>query len=253
MPGLTIELPQPDGGCTAYVGSSGVVRAVAVAVEGQIMKTDSDLKSDVLAELAWDPIVPEAKVGVSVSDGVVTLTGHLDTYAEKIAAQRAAQRVSGVKAIAVELDVKVTGPHKRTDTEIAAAAEHAIEWNTMVPADRVQITVQHGWVTLNGELDWDYQRRSVERMVRPLMGVTGVTDNIQLKQQPSPADLTATIQGALTRQALREAKRIDISIQNGAVTLRGPVHSWAERSAVEGAVWSAPGVTSVLNRLSVER
>ena len=216
------------------------------------MKTDFELKKDVIAELAWDPIVPETKVGVSVNDGVVTLTGHLDTYAEKIATEHAAQRVIGVKAIAVELDVKVTGPHKRTDTEIADAAEHAITWNTMVPADRVQVTVQHGWVTLNGELDWDFQRRSVERMIRPLMGVTGITDNIQIKSQPSPADLTATIQGALTRQAVREAKRIDISIRNGAVTLRGPVHSWAERTAVEGAVWSAPGVTSVLNRLSVE-
>lgn len=216
------------------------------------MKTDSDLKKDVLTELSWDPLVPEARVGVTVSEGVVTLTGHLDTYAEKIAARRAVERVSGVKAIAVELDVIPLGVHQRSDTEIAAAVEHALSWNTSIPQDRVKVTVEKGWVTLSGELDWNFQRRAVERMVRPLKGVVGITDNIRLKTLPIPVNLSNRIQDALTRQAVREARRIDITVDGGVVTLNGHVHSWAERNAAEGATWSAPGVSRVNNQLIIE-
>lgn len=216
------------------------------------MKTDSDLKKDVLTELSWDPLVPEARVGVAVNDGVVTLTGHLDTYAEKVAARRAVERVSGVKAIAVEVDVVPMGIHQRSDTEIATAVEHALGWNTSVPQDRVKVTVEKGWVTLSGELDWNFQRRAVERMVRPLKGVVGITDNIRLKALPIPVNLSNRIQDALTRQAVREARRIEISMDGSVVTLRGHVHSWAERSAAEGATWSAPGVSRVNNQLTIE-
>ena len=216
------------------------------------MKTDSDLKKDVLTELTWDPLVPEARVGVSVSEGVVTLTGHLDTYAEKVAARRAVERVAGVKAVALELDVVPVGLHQRSDTEIATAVEHALGWNTSVPQDRVKVTVEKGWVTLSGELDWNFQRRAVERMIRPLKGVVGITDNIRLKVLPIPVNLSNRIQDALTRQAVREAKRIDISMDGSVVTLRGHVHSWAERNAAEGATWSAPGVSRVNNQLTIE-
>lgn len=216
------------------------------------MKTDAELKKDVLTELAWDPLVPEARVGVTVNEGVVTLTGHLDTYAEKIAAKRAIDRVSGVKAIAVELDVIPLGVHQRSDTEIATAAEHALSWNTSVPQDRVKVIVEKGWVTLSGELDWNFQRRAVERMIRPLKGVVGIIDNIRLKALPVPVNLSNRIQDALTRQAVREAKRIEISMDGSVVTLRGHVHSWAERSAAEGATWSAPGVSRVINQLTIE-
>ena len=216
------------------------------------MKTDAELKKDVLTELAWDPLVPEARVGVTVNEGVVTLTGHLDTYAEKIAAKRAIERVSGVKAIAVELDVIPLGVHQRSDTEIATAAEHALSWNTSVPQDRVKVIVEKGWVTLSGELDWNFQRRAVERMIRPLKGVVGIIDNIRLKALPVPVNLSNRIQDALTRQAVREAKRIEISMDGSVVTLRGHVHSWAERSAAEGATWSAPGVSRVINQLTIE-
>ena len=215
------------------------------------MKTDSDLKHDILTELAWDPVVPEAKVGVAVSDGVVTLSGHLDTYAEKIATQRAVERVSGVQAIALEIDVVPQGVHKRSDTEIAMAAEQALGWNTSVPKDRVKVAVEKGWVTLSGELDWNFQRGAVERMIRPLRGVLGITDNITLKSLPMPANLSARIQDALTRQASREARRIEIAVDGSVVTLRGHVHSWAERNAAEGATWSAPGVSRVDNQLTV--
>ena len=216
------------------------------------MKTDTDLRTDVLTELSWDPLVPETRVGVTVAEGVVTLTGHLDTYAEKVAAKRAAERVGGVKAIAVEIDVVPIGAHRRSDTEIAAAIEHALSWNTAVPQDRIKVTVENGWVTLSGEVDWNFQRRSVERLIRPLKGVVGISDNIQLKPLAIPANLANRIQEALTRQAIREAKRIAVSVDGGVVTLRGHVHSWAERSAAEGATWSAPGVSKVNNQVTVE-
>lgn len=216
------------------------------------MKTDSDLKKDVLLELSWDPLVPDARVGVAVNEGVVTLSGHLDTYAEKVAARRAVERVSGVKAIALEIEVVPVGVHQRSDTEIATAVEHALGWNTSVPQDRVKVTVEKGWVTLSGELDWNFQRRAVERMIRPLKGVVGITDNIRLKTLPIPVNLSNRIQDALTRQAQREARRIEISMDGSVVTLRGHVHSWAERNAAEGATWSAPGVSRVNNQLTIE-
>jgi osmotically-inducible protein OsmY len=216
------------------------------------MKSDSELKKDVLAELAWDPLVPEARVGVSVNDGVVTLTGHLDSYSEKIATRRAVERVSGLKALAMEIDVIPLGVHQRSDTEIASAVEHALSWNTSVPQDRIKVTVEKGWVTLGGEVDWNFQRRAVERLVRPLKGVVGISDNIQLKVAAVPVNLTNRIQDALVRQAMREAKRIEIATEGSVVTLRGAVHSWAERSAVEGATWSAPGVSRVNNQLTVQ-
>jgi osmotically-inducible protein OsmY len=216
------------------------------------MKSDSELKKDVLAELAWDPLVPEARVGVSENDGVVTLTGHLDSYSEKIATRRAVERVSGLKALAMEIDVIPLGVHQRSDTEIATAVEHALSWNTSVPQDRIKVTVEKGWVTLGGEVDWNFQRRAVERLVRPLKGVVGISDNIQLKAAAVPVNLTNRIQDALVRQAMREAKRIEIATEGSVVTLRGAVHSWAERSAVEGATWSAPGVSRVNNQLTVQ-
>jgi osmotically-inducible protein OsmY len=237
---------------TASQGYSESPILAVLLLLGVSMKSDSDIKKDVLEELLWDPLVPEARVGVSVRDGIVTLTGHLDTYAEKIAVKRAVERVSGVKAIAVELDVIPIGVHKHSDTEIAAAVEHALSWNTSVPQGRVRVVVEKGWVTLSGELDWNFQRRAVERMVRPLKGVVGIVDNIRLKSLPVPVNLANRISDALTRQAMREAKRIDISMEGSVVTLKGHVHSWAERTAAEGATWSAPGVSRVNNMLTVD-
>ncbi|MDE2628140.1 MAG: BON domain-containing protein [Burkholderiales bacterium] len=215
------------------------------------MKSDAQLKTDVAAELEWDPSINATNVGVAVKDGVVTLTGHLDTYAEKYAIERALQRVQGVKAIALELDVKLASSHVRSDSEIAAAAESAFKWHALIPAERIRVKVEKGWVTLTGEVDWEYQRREAEKAVRPLTGVVAVTNSITLKRNVAPANITHRIRDALTRQAEREAKGIEVDVSGSTVTLRGTVHSWAERSAAQGAAWSAPGISRVVNDLIV--
>ena len=215
------------------------------------MKTDSDLKRDVAAELAWDPAVKATAIGVAVKDGVVTLTGHLDTYAEKEAAMRGVRRVAGVKAIAIEIDVKLSAQHQRSDTDIAASAEQALKWNTSVPVEAIGMTVDHGWITLQGEVEWEFQRRSVEQAIRPLMGVVGISDEIRLRARPQTADLAKKIEEALTRQALREARQIHVAVDGTTVRLTGTVHSWHERDAVQGIAWSAPGVRAVINELNI--
>ncbi|HJW12318.1 MAG TPA: BON domain-containing protein [Albitalea sp.] len=216
------------------------------------MKTDAQLKKDVSAELEWDPSINASQVGVTVKDGVVTLTGHLDTFAQKHAVERAAERVHGVKAVAVELDVRLEPGHKRSDSEIAAAAEAALAWNALVPADRIQVRVEKGWITLHGEVDWDYQRRNAEKAVRPLVGVVGVSNAVTLKAASAPADVAHRIRDALTRHAEHEAKRIEVIVDGSTVTLRGNVDSWGERAAAAGAAWSVRGVSRVVNELNVK-
>jgi osmotically-inducible protein OsmY len=215
------------------------------------MKTDADLKRDVTAELAWDPAVRSTAIGVAVKDGVVTLTGHLDTFAEKDAVSRAVQRVAGVKAVALELDVRLSPDHRRSDTDIAASVEHALQWNTSVPAPAIKLTVDHGWVTLRGEVEWDYQRRSAEKAIRPLPGVVGISNEIKLRVKPQAADLARNIESALLRQAIREARQIQVAVDGNTVKLTGTVHSWHERAAAQGVAWSAPGVNAVVNELRV--
>lgn len=216
------------------------------------MKSDTQIRDDVLAELRWDPAVNETDVGVIVKDGNVTLTGHLSSFAEKYAAERAVQRVLGVKGVAVELDVRLPSNHQRTDAEIAAAVERAIEWHTLIPTEKVHPKVEKGWVTLSGEAEWDYQRRAAEGAVRNLLGVTGVTNLITLKPRVKAGVVEGKIREALERQADREAKKIEVGVAGTAVTLRGKVHSLAERYAAQGAAWSAPGVTRVVNDILVE-
>lgn len=215
------------------------------------MKTDAELKRDVVEELAWDPAVNASAVGVAVKDGVVTLTGHLDTYAEKAAVERVLKRVGGVKAIALELDVRLAPGHLRSDTDIARAAEQALGWNSMVPVDKVRVIVDKGWVTLQGQFEWDYQRQSAEKAVRALTGVVGLSNEITLTPRAAPADVTRRIREALTRQAQREAKHLDVQVNGGTVVLQGQVRSWHERQAAQGAAWAAPGVAQVINELTI--
>jgi len=214
-------------------------------------KSDKVLQEDIINELAWDPSVNATRIGVAVKDGVVTLTGHLDTFAEKEAAIRSLRRISGVKAIAVEVDVKPSGEHKRSDTDIANSVEVALKWHTSIPADAIRPTVEHGWVTLEGEVEWDFQRRSAEKAVRTLVGVVGISNQVKLRPKPLAADISRQIEDALKRQAIREAQHITITVDGDTVTLRGAVHSWHERLAAQGVAWSAPGVRSVVNELHV--
>lgn len=217
------------------------------------MKTDQQLKKDVSAELEWDPSINATLVGVAVKDGIVTLTGHLQTYAEKYAAERAVQRVHGVKGIAVELDVKLDPSHQRSDAEIAAAIESALKWHALVPADKIQVQVEKGWVTLRGEVNWDYQRREAEKTTRTLTGVVGVSNAIHLKAAAMPADVSKRIRDALVRHAEGEARQLEVTVEADTVTLRGSVDSWVERAAASSAAWSAPGVAKVVNDIRIQR
>jgi len=217
------------------------------------MKTDQQLKKDVSAELEWDPSINATRVGVAVKDGIVTLTGQLQTFAEKHAAERAVQRVHGVKGIAVELDVKLDPSHQRNDAEIAAAIESALKWHALVPADKVQVQVEKGWVTLGGEVPWDHQRREAEKTTRTLTGVVGVSNAIRLKAAAMPADVSQRIRDALVRHAEGEARQLDVTVEADTVTLRGSVDSWVERAAASSAAWSAPGVAKVVNDIRIQR
>jgi osmotically-inducible protein OsmY len=216
------------------------------------VKTDLQLKADVMAELDWDPSINSTHVGVAVKDGVVTLTGHLDTYAEKFAIERAVQRVRSVKGIAVEIDVKLDPSHRRSDSDIAAAAESAFKWQALVPPDRIRVMVEKGWVTLTGELDWDYQRCEAEKAVRILTGVVGVSNGITLKPVAAPADVSKRIRDALVRHAMNEAKLLEVTVKSDTVTLHGTVDSWSERAAAASAAWSAPGVAKVINEIKIQ-
>ena len=216
------------------------------------MKTDANLKSDIQAELDWDPSIDPANVGIVVKDGIVTLTGHLDTFAEKAAIERVVSRVSGVHAVAVELDVKLAPGHVRSDSEIAATAEEAIRWNTLIPVERVQLKVEKGWITLTGEVEWDFQRRGAVQAVHAIRGVRGLSNLITLRPRSTPTDVATRIRDALQRRALREARDVHVSLSGGIVTLRGQVHSVAERDAAVGSAMAAPGVTRVINELTIQ-
>ncbi|MDI1272864.1 BON domain-containing protein [Polaromonas sp.] len=215
------------------------------------MKTDAHIKADVTDELAWDPAVNATGVGVAVREGVVTLTGHLDSYAEKHAVERAVHRVAGVRGIAIELDVRLAAEHKRSDSDIAQAAAMALRLNSLVPDEHIQVQVENGRVTLTGEVDWSYQLASAEQCVRPLAGVRGLSNRITIKSRASNKDVGAQITAALTRQAAREAKHITVEVEGGVVTLWGKVHSLAEREAAVGAASSARGVSHVVDKLEV--
>ncbi|MEO7159443.1 MAG: BON domain-containing protein [Polaromonas sp.] len=215
------------------------------------MKSDSQIKADVTDELAWDPAINATGIGVMVKDGIVTLSGHLDSFAEKHALEQALQRVEGVRGIALELDIKLSPEHKRSDSEIAQTAATALRLNSLLPEGKIKVKVEGGWVTLTGEVDWSYQLARAEQCIRPLAGVRGLDNQITIKPRASGKDIQSEITAALTRQAMREARHITVEVEGGVVTLRGKVRSLAEREAAVGAAFSAPGVARVVDKLEI--
>jgi osmotically-inducible protein OsmY len=215
------------------------------------MKTDNQLQQDVSAELKWEPSVHAARIGVEVKDGVVTLAGQVDSYSEKWNAERAAQRVSGVKAMATELKVKLTGLGKRTDADIAGSVENVLEWTSSLPAGAIKVMVEGGWVTLSGDVDWQYQRQAAADSVRYLMGVTGVSDQISIKPSVSATAVKSDIEAALKRTAIADAKKIHVEVHGTDVTLTGSVHNWAERETATNSAWGTPGVRNVVDKMAL--
>jgi osmotically-inducible protein OsmY len=214
-------------------------------------KSDSQLQRDIVEELRWNPQTSTCEIGVVVKDGVATLSGTVKSYAQKLAAERAAERVGGVRAIAEDLSIKFDGSLSRTDTEIAHAVVNALRWDTQVPDDTVTARVENGWITLEGDAIWKFQSDAAERAVRYLTGVRGVTNLIRVRPRASAPVVKSKIEGALKRSAEVDSGRISVEASDGQVTLKGTVRSWAERRDAESAAWSAPGVTLVNDLLTV--
>lgn len=211
---------------------------------------DKVLKGLIEDELDWEPRVDAADIGVAVKDGVVTLMGHVPTFAEKLAAEEATKRVKGVRAIAQEIEVRIDGhgaPY--ADEEIAHKAANVLDWDVSVPKGTVQAKVQEGWVTLSGAVDWNFQREAARQRISNLPGVRGVSNLISVKQRPMPTDIKNRIEKALVRHAETEAKGIRVSVANGKVILEGKIDAWHDREVAEQAAWAAPGVNAVEDRL----
>lgn len=214
------------------------------------MKNDMDLKQDIEAELLWDPRINAAQIGVSVDQGAVSLLGTVDTYAEKWAVEDATKRVSGVRTVAQDLSVKLRDEHKQIDSALATAAQSALRWNVLVPRG-VTAKVDHGVVTLEGEVRWNFERHAAERSIRYLAGVVSVTDAIALKNHPSPTRVKENVEAALYRQAATDTDSIHVETSGGRVTLTGHASSWRVLKNAENAAWAAPGVTDVVDAITI--
>jgi osmotically-inducible protein OsmY len=217
------------------------------------MRTDEQIQRDVLEELKWNARVQPNEIGVAVKDGIVTLIGWVDSYAKKWAADDVIHRVRGVKAIANDIEVRLPGSAERTDADVAASVCRALEWDALVPVDNIQVTVDKGWVTLRGAVEWAYQKVDAERVVHRLLGVRGVTNLITIHPtvKPSPESIKRKIEDALVRSAETDAQGIKVETRGDKVILRGSVHSWAERQEAERVAWSSPGVTSVEDDITI--
>lgn len=214
--------------------------------------SDITVRQDIIDELEFEPSIDAADIGVAMENGIATLTGHVPTYAQKVTVENVVRRVKGVKGIAQEIEVRPFGTNRMADDEIAKRAVNSISWNTSIPDNAVQVKVQDGWLTLTGTVDWQYQKTAVADAVRDLAGVIGVINQIGIKQRASAFDVKKRIEDALKRNAETEAHAIRVDVLDGGkVRLEGRVHAWSERSAAERAAWSAPGVSTVEDRITI--
>ncbi|MEA2351573.1 MAG: hypothetical protein QOG86_2514 [Thermoleophilaceae bacterium] len=216
------------------------------------MRTDDDIKRDVELELEWEPDIEAKNIAVKVADGVVTLTGFVPSYSDKFEAERVAKRVRGVKAVANDLEVKLASGSERPDPDIARDAVEKLQRDLPYSSQNIKVTVRQAWITLEGDVDWDFQRRSAEAAVRNVKGAKGVINLIHIKERVSTVDVKKKIEEALKRSAEVDASRITVTAEGGTVTLRGRVRSWAEKEQAEKAAWRAPGVFAVKNEIQVD-
>lgn len=215
------------------------------------MKTDNQIQKDVLDELKWEPLLNAAEIGVSVKDGIVTLSGEVDSYSKKLAAEHATKRISGVKAIAEDIQVGLAPIYRKTDAEIASAVVNALKWHTAVQKEKIKIKVEDGVVRLEGQVDWEFQKNSARTAIEHLLGVKSVINLITLKPRITSAEISRQISSAFTRNAILDAANLKISIEGDKVVLTGTVKSFAEKEQAEHAAWSAPGVMRVESHLKV--
>lgn len=215
------------------------------------MSDDRNLQEAVLEELRWEPRLEAAHIGVIVHDDVVTLTGHVETFAEKHAAEVAAHRVRHVRAVANDLEVSLPAADERTDEDIAAAAVERLAWDVTIPEDSIHLTVEDGWITLGGQVDWHYQRENAEQALQRLYGVTGISNQISIKKHVEPAHISDEIMHALHRSWFFDPKTIDVRVDEGTVFLTGTVHTPHDRQVAASTAWAAPGVTDVRNDILI--
>lgn len=215
------------------------------------MKSDEDLQHDIMEDLRWDPSINAAQIGVATSNGVVTLTGGVPSYFQKQTAERIAKRVAGVRAVANDIEVQLPSAVQKTDSGIASTALNALKWSSSVPDENIQVSVAKGWITLEGNVEWNYQREAAEKAVEALIGVKGVTNRISVSPHIKSREVKSEIKAALHRYAELESRNIEVDAVDSTVTLKGSVRSWAERKEAENAAWMAPGVTQVKNEIVV--
>ncbi|EFH86445.1 BON domain-containing protein [Ktedonobacter racemifer] len=215
------------------------------------LQTDETIQNNVMDELKWDTRLRASDIGVAAKDGIVTLTGFVDSYLKKRAAEAAALRVRGVKAVANELEIHLPGSAERTDEDLAEAVVNALKWDTGIPADQIDVMVSKGWVTLKGDVEFAFEKKDAERTIRYIAGIRGVINLIRVKPRLFPSNLKEDIEKALTRNAETDAEHITVEVSGSKVSLYGTVHSYAERKAAESAVWAAPGVTEVEDRIAI--
>lgn len=215
------------------------------------MKTDIEIQKNVIDELQWDPVLQSAQIGVTVKDGIATLMGYVANFSQQQAAENAAKRVKDVRAVAMDLVIKLPHDQQRTDTDLAAAALNALKWSSFVPEDMIMLKVDNGWITMEGEVEWQFQKESAYHAVRDLIGVYGVINRIKVRPKITPVIVKDVIKKALERSADVEASGINIMTDGGRITLKGKVRSWSERNEVERAVWATPGVIDVKDELII--